>query len=133
MNKELIVSSNRHETMVAILEDDQVSEIYIEREQQGGVVVAALRLPIELAGAIEQPRDAGHAVGTVERQFKRPGRIPAKLIAERKMHDALAIPLRVEPFDFAKIVESSLHRIPCPRHEQRIATIAKDGSVPAAQ
>ena len=38
MNKELIVSSNRHETMAAILEDDQVSEIYIEREQQGGVV-----------------------------------------------------------------------------------------------
>ena len=38
MNKELIVSLNRHETMAAILEDDQVSEIFIEREQQGGVV-----------------------------------------------------------------------------------------------
>ena len=37
MNKEMIVSSNRHETMVAILEDDQVSEIFIERERQRGV------------------------------------------------------------------------------------------------
>ena len=38
MNKELIVSSNRHETMAAILEDDQVAEIFIERERQRGVV-----------------------------------------------------------------------------------------------
>ena len=38
MNKELIVSSNRHETMAAILEDDQVAEIHIEREHQRGVV-----------------------------------------------------------------------------------------------
>ena len=38
MNKELIVSSNRHETMAAILEDDQVSEVFIERERQRGVV-----------------------------------------------------------------------------------------------
>ncbi|MCY4120373.1 MAG: ribonuclease E/G, partial [Acidobacteria bacterium] len=38
MNKELIVSSSRHETMAAILEDDQVAEIHIEREHQRGVV-----------------------------------------------------------------------------------------------
>ena len=38
MNKELIVSSSRHETMAAILEDDQVAEIFIERERQRGVV-----------------------------------------------------------------------------------------------
>ena len=38
MNKELIVSSNRHETVAAILEDDQVAEIHIEREHQRGVV-----------------------------------------------------------------------------------------------
>ncbi len=38
MNKELIVSSNRHETLAAILEDDQVAEIHIEREHQRGVV-----------------------------------------------------------------------------------------------
>ena len=38
MNKELIVSSNRHETMAAILEDDQVAEIFIERERQRGSV-----------------------------------------------------------------------------------------------
>ena len=38
MNKELIVSSSRHQTMAAILEDDQVAEIHIEREHQRGVV-----------------------------------------------------------------------------------------------
>ncbi len=38
MNKEMVISSNGHETMVAILEDDLVSEIFIERERQRGVV-----------------------------------------------------------------------------------------------
>jgi ribonuclease G len=38
MNKEMIVSSTSHETRVAILEDDQVVEIFIEREQSRGVV-----------------------------------------------------------------------------------------------
>ena len=38
MNKELIVFSNRHETMAAILEDDQVAEVFVEREGQRGVV-----------------------------------------------------------------------------------------------
>ena len=33
MNKEMVVSSTTHETRVAILEDDQVVEIFIEREQ----------------------------------------------------------------------------------------------------
>ena len=38
MNKELIVSSSPHETMAAILEDDQVAEVYIERTSQRGTV-----------------------------------------------------------------------------------------------
>jgi ribonuclease G len=38
MNKEMIVSSNGHQTMVAILEDDLVSEVFIERDRQRGVV-----------------------------------------------------------------------------------------------
>src|SRR5215472_7149399 len=38
MNKEMIVSSNGHETRVAILEDDLVAEVFIERERQRGVV-----------------------------------------------------------------------------------------------
>jgi ribonuclease G len=38
MSKEMIISSNAHETRVAILEDDQVAEIFIERERQRGVV-----------------------------------------------------------------------------------------------
>src|SRR4249919_1041332 len=38
MNKEMIISSNGHETIVAILEDDQVAEVFVERERQRGVV-----------------------------------------------------------------------------------------------
>jgi ribonuclease G len=38
MSKEMIVSSSAHETRVAILEDDQVAEIFIERERSRGVV-----------------------------------------------------------------------------------------------
>ena len=34
MTKEMIVSSNDRETRVAILEDDEVVEIFIERERQ---------------------------------------------------------------------------------------------------
>ncbi len=38
MNKEMIISSNGHETRVAILEDDLVAEIFVERERNRGVV-----------------------------------------------------------------------------------------------
>jgi ribonuclease G len=38
MNKEMIISSGDHETRVAILEDDQVVEVFIEREKHRGVV-----------------------------------------------------------------------------------------------
>src|SRR5579864_7452207 len=38
MQKEMIVSSNGHETMVAILEDDLVAEIFVERERHRSVV-----------------------------------------------------------------------------------------------
>jgi ribonuclease G len=38
MNKELIISSSRQETMAAILEDDQVAEVFIERDSQRGAV-----------------------------------------------------------------------------------------------
>jgi Rne/Rng family ribonuclease len=38
MSKEMIVSSSAHETRVAILEDEQVAEIFIERERHRGVV-----------------------------------------------------------------------------------------------
>ncbi len=38
MTKEMIVSSSAHETRVAILEDEQVAEIFIERERHRGVV-----------------------------------------------------------------------------------------------
>src|SRR6187402_2316418 len=38
MTKEMIVSSSAHETRVAILEEDQVAEVFIERERSRGVV-----------------------------------------------------------------------------------------------
>src|SRR5688572_10266638 len=38
MTKEMVISANGHETMVAILEDDLVTEIFVERERQRGVV-----------------------------------------------------------------------------------------------
>jgi ribonuclease G len=38
MNKEMIISSGDYDTRVAILEDDQVVEVFIERERQRGVV-----------------------------------------------------------------------------------------------
>src|SRR5688572_5180566 len=38
MQKEMIISSNGHETMVAILEEDLVTEIFVERERHRGVV-----------------------------------------------------------------------------------------------
>jgi len=38
MNKEMIISSTGHDTRVAILEDDQVVEVFIERQNQRGVV-----------------------------------------------------------------------------------------------
>ena len=34
MSKELIVSANRHETRVAVIEDDQVTEVYHQRENE---------------------------------------------------------------------------------------------------
>jgi ribonuclease G len=38
MNKEMVIAATPHETRVAILEDDQVVEIFIEREHSRGVV-----------------------------------------------------------------------------------------------
>ena len=38
VTKEMIISSNDHETRVAILEDDLVAEIFVERERSRGVV-----------------------------------------------------------------------------------------------
>src|SRR5262245_6332799 len=38
MTKEMIISSSAHETRVAILEDDLVAEIFIERERSRGIV-----------------------------------------------------------------------------------------------
>src|ERR1700756_940503 len=34
MSKELVISANRHETRVAVIEDDQVVEVYHQRENE---------------------------------------------------------------------------------------------------
>src|SRR5947207_7762910 len=34
MSKELVISANRHETRVALIEDDQVVEVYHQRENE---------------------------------------------------------------------------------------------------
>ena len=34
MSKELVIGSNRHETKVAILEEDQLLEVYFQRENE---------------------------------------------------------------------------------------------------
>ena len=55
MTKELVISSSRHETRVAILEDDQVVEVYHQRENE-----------YSLAGSIHKgrvTRASRHAVG----------------------------------------------------------------------
>ena len=75
-------------------------------DEQTGVVVAALRAPVEFAGAIEQSGDAGHAVGAVERELERLDRIPTEFVTERQVHDALAIALRIQALDRAEVVES---------------------------
>src|SRR3982751_4461874 len=38
MTKEMLISSNGHETMVPILEEDLAAEIFVERERHRGVV-----------------------------------------------------------------------------------------------
>src|SRR4029079_14079823 len=38
MTKEMIISTNGHETRVAILEDDLLAEVFVERERSRGVV-----------------------------------------------------------------------------------------------
>ena len=43
MTKEMIISANGHETMVAILEEDLVTEIFVERERQRGVAGQSIR------------------------------------------------------------------------------------------
>ncbi len=48
MSKELVISANRHETRVALIEDDQLVEVYFQRANE-----------YSLAGSIHKgPRDA---------------------------------------------------------------------------
>ena len=56
MTKEMIISSSAHETRVAILEDDQVAEIFIERERSA----RRRRQPLQGPGLESAAR---HAVG----------------------------------------------------------------------
>lgn len=98
-------------------------------DEDCGVVVAALRVPIEFPGAVEQPGDAGHAVGAIERELERPGRVPAELVTERQMHDALAVARGVEALDFTKSGESP-HRSTRYRSEFRFTSYLLPAPLP---
>ena len=70
MNKEMIVSSNGHETMVAILEDDLVAEIFVERERHRGVV-----------GNCGHPAgDAPRGRNQIERKIRHVGPVLARFV-----------------------------------------------------
>jgi len=71
MAKEMIVSSSDHETRVAILEDDQVAELFIERERQRGVVGNVFKGRVSKVAA-------RHAVG-LRRHRPRARRVPLRL------------------------------------------------------
>ena len=54
MQKEMIVSSAVHETRVGILEDEVVTELFIERERNRGVVGSLFK------GRVEAATKVGH-------------------------------------------------------------------------
>ena len=76
-------------------------------DENGGVVVAALCVRVELARAIEQLRNRRDAVGAIKGHFERAHRVPRKLVAERQVHDALVVALGVEPLNLVQDVEAS--------------------------
>src|SRR5688500_12831787 len=61
MTKEMIISSSAHETRVAILEEDQVAEICIERD--GFLYVSDVIAPSEEFDRFETEDDAPAAAG----------------------------------------------------------------------
>src|SRR5205085_12642123 len=74
------------------------------------VVVAPLRVGVELAGPIEQGRDARHAVGAIQGDLERPDRVPGELVTERQVDDALVIAFGIERLDRLQDVEAAAHR-----------------------
>src|SRR6185436_9883567 len=70
------------------------------------VVVAPLRIGVELARAIEQRRDARDAIRAIERDLERADRVPRELVAERQVDDALMIAVGIEPLDGAQVRET---------------------------
>ncbi|MDE3135775.1 MAG: Rne/Rng family ribonuclease [Acidobacteriota bacterium] len=99
MSKELIISSSPHETRVAILEDGQLCEIYIEREKEYALVGSIYKgrvtrvLPgmqsafvdigldtdafLYVSDVIEDLDEYEHVSGPVENQVRAPAPVPA--------------------------------------------------------
>jgi hypothetical protein len=67
-----------------------------------GVVVALLRAALELAGAMEERRDARDAERAEERQLERAGGVEREIDARGEEDDALMILHRVERRDLAE-------------------------------
>jgi Rne/Rng family ribonuclease len=126
MNKEMIISSGDHDTRVAILEDDQVVEVFIERERSRGVVgnIYKGRVSKVLPGMQSSFVDIGlerdaflyvtEVVNTVE-EFDR-------LEAGEDEDDDVPVPLpepaavaaRIEPLDGAAVQDEAVARTASP-------------------
>ncbi len=105
MSKELVISANRHETKVAILEDDQLVEVFFQRANE-----------YSLAGSIHKgpcyTRASGHAVG-----FRRPRsgarHLPLRigfLRGERGFRSRSREPGRRPPQSASSVLPRSLRR-----------------------
>jgi hypothetical protein len=90
MNKEMVISSTPHETRVAILEDDQVVEVFIEREHSRGVVGniykgrVSRRLLPGMQSAFVEPRSRPRRVPTFQTSSAARPRRPSKKTRARR-------------------------------------------------
>ena len=145
MTKEMIISSNGHETMVAILEDDLVAEIFVERERQRGVVgnvykgrvskvlpgmqSSFIDLGLERDGFLYVADVIDTARGIRQARSGRRGRRGARAAASRRSASATAAaedrgPAQGRPGD------PRPGRQGAARHQRRAAHLARDDAGP---
>src|SRR5205085_1532716 len=67
-----------------------------------GVVISFLGPRRELAGAVEQARDTGHAEGAEQGELQRPRHVERELMARTEEDDALVVALGVEPLNLGE-------------------------------
>jgi Rne/Rng family ribonuclease len=118
MGKELVISSNRHESKVAILEDDQLVEVYFQRANEyslagsihkgrvtrvlPGMQSAFVNIGLErdaflyVSDFFEDNEEYDKIAGATEEKAARPERAPARPV-ERAPEPEPARPAAVEP------------------------------------